>query len=196
MQFFITNFIIEPYSLVDYTLWKGGVLWMVDNVEILVEVVQEESSVVLMGRSDVCNQLKCMDIFVKVVDIMLEAKSVCCGGIVHKVDALDPNALESKTIPSGDEMLWCDASSAVRALTRSRKNIQSNCKTKQFSVEKALLVYTLIKVYTLDVRFIPISSNPISSNLILSNKMCTCAIFRLKSLKVLFMDKYNIKSKF
>ena len=136
MQFIITNFLNEPYSLVDCTLWKGGILWMFDNVEILVEVVQEESSVVLMGRSDVCNQLKCMDMFVKIVDMVLEVKSVCCGGIVHKVDALDPNALESKTIPCGDEMLWCDASSAVRALTRSRKNIQSKCKTKQFSIEK------------------------------------------------------------
>ena len=136
MQFFITNFLIEPYSLVDCTLCKGGVLLMVDNVEILVKVVQDESSVVLMGRSDVCNQLKCMDMFVKIVDMVLEVKSVCCGGIVHKVDALDPNALESETIPCGDEVLWCDASSAVRALTRSRKNIQSKCKTKQFSVEK------------------------------------------------------------
>ena len=136
VQFFITNFLIEPYRLVDCTLWKGGILWMVDNVEILVEVVQDESSVVLMGRSDVCNQLKCMDMFVKIVDMVLEVKSVCCGGIVHMVDALDPNALESKTIPCGDEMLWCDASTAVRALTRSRKNIQSKCKTKQFSVEK------------------------------------------------------------
>ena len=136
VQFFITNFLIEPYSLVDCTLWKGGIVWMVDNVEILVEVMQDESSVVLMGRNDVCNQLKCMDMFVKIVDMVLEVKSVCCGGIVHKVDALDPNALESKTIPCGDEMLWCDASSAVRALTRSRKNIQSKCKTKQFSVEK------------------------------------------------------------
>ena len=133
---FITNFCNEPYSLVDCTLWKGGILWMVDNVEILLEVVQEESSVVLMGRSDVCNQLKCMDMFVKIVDMVLEVKSVCCGGIVHMVDALDPNALESKTIPCGDEMLWCDASSAVRALTRSRKNIQSKCKTKLFSIEK------------------------------------------------------------
>ena len=109
---------------------------MVDNVEILLEVVQDESSVVLMGRSDVCNKLKCMDMFVKIVDMVLEVKSVCCGGIVHMVDALDPNALESKTIPCGDEVLWCDASSAVRALTRSRKNIRSKCKTKQFSVEK------------------------------------------------------------
>ena len=136
VQFFITNFLIEPYRLVDCTLWKGGIVWMVDNVEILVEVVQEESSVVLMGRSDVCNQLKCMDMFVKIVDMVLEVKSVCCGGIVHMVDALDPNALESKTIPCGDEMLWCDTSSTARALTRSRKNIQSKCKTKQFSVEK------------------------------------------------------------
>ena len=54
MQFNITNFLNEPYSLVDCMLWKGGVLWMVDNIEILVEVVQEESSVVFMGRSDVC----------------------------------------------------------------------------------------------------------------------------------------------
>ena len=136
LQFFITNFLIEPYRLVDCTLWKRGILWMVDNVEILVEVVQDESSVVLMGRSDVCNELKCMDMFVKIVDMVLEVKSVCCGGIVHMVDALDPNALESKTIPCGDEMLWCDASTAVRALTRSRKNIQSKCKTKQFSFEK------------------------------------------------------------
>ena len=136
MQFIITNCLNEPYSLVDCTLWKGGVLWMVDNVEIFVEVVQEESSVMLMGRSDVCNQLKCMDMFVKIVDMALEVKSVCCGGIVHMVDGLDPNALESKTIPCGDEMLWCDASSAVRALTRSRRSIQSKCKTKQFSIEK------------------------------------------------------------
>ena len=136
VQFFITNFLIEPYRLVDCTLWKGGIVWMFDNVEILVEVVQEESSVVLMGMSDVCNQLKCMDMFVKIVDMVLEVKSVCCGGIAHKVDALDPNALESKTIPCGDEMLWCDTSSAARALTRSRKNIRSKCKTKQFSVEK------------------------------------------------------------
>ena len=136
MQFIITNFLNEPYSLVDCTLWKCGILWMVDNVEILVEVVQEESSVVLIGRSDVCNELKCMDMFVKIVDMVLEAKSVCCGGIVHMVDALDPNALESKTIPCGDKMLWCDASSAARALERSRKNIQSKCKTKLFSIEK------------------------------------------------------------
>ena len=81
--------------------------------------------------------LKCMDMFVKIVDMVLEVKSVCCGFIVHMVDGLDPNALASKTIPCGDEMLWCDASTvAVGSQKISRKNIQSKCKTKQFSLEK------------------------------------------------------------
>ena len=109
---------------------------MVENVEVLVEVVDDGGGVVVMGRSDVCNQLKCMDMFVKVVDVVLEVKSVCCGGIVHKVDALDPNALASNTVPCGNEMLWCDVSTAARALRTGRKNIQSACRTQQFSVDK------------------------------------------------------------
>ena len=136
LEFFKSNFLNEPYGLIDCTLWKGGIHWMVENVEVVVEVVDDEGGVVVMGRSDVCNQLKCVDMFVTVVDMVLEVKSVCCGGIVHKVHALDPNALESNTIPCGNEMLWCDVSTAARALRTGRKNIQSTCRTQQFSVEK------------------------------------------------------------
>ena len=136
MEFFRSNLLIEPYGLIDCTLWKGGIHWMVENVEVLVEVVDDGGGVVLMGRSDVYNQLKCVDMFVKVVDMVLEVKSVRCGGIVHKVDTLDPNALELKIIPCGNEMSWCDVSTATRALKTGRKNIQSACRTQQISVDK------------------------------------------------------------
>ena len=130
------NFLIEPHGLIDCTLWKGGIHWMVENVEVLVEFVDDVGGIVVMGRSDVCNMLKCVDMFVKVVDMVLEVKSVCCGDIVHKINVLDPNALESNTIPCGNEMLWCDVSTAARAIRTGRKNIQSTCRTQQFSVEK------------------------------------------------------------
>ena len=152
MQFFITSFLIEPYCPVDCVLWKGGIYWMVDDIEIIAEIINDGNGMVLLVRSDVCSKMRCTDIFVKIVDILLASvKSMCCGGIVYIVDALDPNALESDTIPCGNEMLWCDASTAVRALRTGKKNVQSQCDTKDFSLEKLnwLLKFSLQGIITL-----------------------------------------------
>ena len=136
MKFFSNSFVMEPYPPLDCRVWKGGIQWMVENIEVLLEVVSDGNRVVLMGRSDIRNQLRCMDMFVKVVDMVLDVKSMCCGGIVHKIEVMDPFALESRTIPSSNELLWCDASSVIRALRIGKKDVRSTCKTKEFSVEK------------------------------------------------------------
>ena len=136
MRLITRNFLIEPHGLMDCTLWKGGIHWMVENVEVLVEFVDDVGGIVVMGRSDVCNMLKCVDMFVKVVDMVLEVKRICCGDILHKINVLDPIALESNSIPYGNVNLWCDIITAARAIRTGRKNIQSTCRIQQFSVEK------------------------------------------------------------
>ena len=109
---------------------------MANNVEVLLEVRGNGSCILMMGRSDVSNQLQCMDMFVKTVDMVLDVKSDHCGGILHKVEVLDPNAFESQTVPPFNDLLWCDASSAARALRIGRRHIQSTCKSKHFPVQK------------------------------------------------------------
>ena len=106
---------------------------MANNVDILLEV---ENCVIVMGRSDVSNQLQCMDMFDKTVNMVLNVKSDHCGGIVHKVEVLDPNALESQNVPPSNKLLWCDVSSAARALRIGRRHIQSTCNTKGFPIGK------------------------------------------------------------
>ena len=133
IKYFTATFLTTPSPPLDCVLRKNGIQWMANNVEVLLEV---GSCVVVMGRSDVSNQLQCMDMFVKTVNMVLDVKGDHCGGIPHKVEVLDPNALVSQSIPPSNELLWCDASSAARALRIGRRHIQSTCKSKEFPVKK------------------------------------------------------------
>ena len=118
---------------------------MAEKVEVLLEVVDGERCVLLMGRSDICRQLQCTDMFVKVVNMVMGVKSQCCGEAMHKIEVLDPAALQSHRIPSATELLWCDVTSVIRATRIGKAAIQSTCKTKQFSVKKMdwLHIFTL-----------------------------------------------------
>ena len=133
IQFFTATFLTVPSPPLDCVLRKNGIQWMANNVEILLEV---GSCVIVMGRSDVSSQLQCMDTFVKTVNMVLNVKGDHCGGILHKVEVLDPNALESQSVPPSNELLWCDASSAAMALRIGKRHINSTCKSKEFPVKK------------------------------------------------------------
>ena len=89
-----------------------------------------------MGRSDTCRQLQCVDMFVKVVDMVMGVKNECHDETLHKIEVLDPAALQSQCIPSANELTWCDATSVTRAIRIGRAAIQSTCKTKQFFVKR------------------------------------------------------------
>ena len=133
IKLFTTSYL---YRTLDCNLWKGGVHWMAEKVEMLLEVVDGRRCVLLMGRSDTRSQLQCTDMFVKVVNMVMDVKSQCCGETMHKIEVLDPAALQSHRIPSATELLWCDATSVIRATRIDKAAIQSTCKTKQFSVKK------------------------------------------------------------
>ena len=109
---------------------------MANNVEVLLEIVDGGKCLLLMGRSDIHRQLQCIDMFIKVVDMVIDVKSQCYGEPMHKIKVLDPAALKSQSIPSANELLWCDATSVIRAIRIGKRAIQSTCKTKQFPVEK------------------------------------------------------------
>ena len=136
IKLFTSSYLVEPYRGLECNLWKDGVHWMAEKVEVLLEVVDGERCVLLMGRSDICRQLQCTDMFAKVVDMVMDVKSQCCGETLHKIEVLDPAALQSHRIPSATELLWCDATSVIRATRIGKAAIQSICKTKQFSVKK------------------------------------------------------------
>ena len=143
IKFFTATFLTAPSPPLDCVLRKNGIQWMTNNVEVLLEVGSCE---IVMGRSDVSNQLQCMDMFVKTVNMVLDVKGDHCsgtGGIPHKVEVLDPNALESQSIPPSNDLLWCDASSAARALRIGRRHIQSTCKTKEFSCQEVGLATSI-----------------------------------------------------
>ena len=136
IKLFTSSYLVEPYRGLECNLWKGGVHWIAEKVEVLLEVVDGGRCVLLIGRSDTCRQLQCTDMFVKVVDMVMDVKSQCCGETMHKIEVLDPAALQSHCIPSATELLWCDATSVIRATRIGKATIQSTCKTKQFSVKK------------------------------------------------------------
>ena len=136
VKLFTKSCLVEPYCELDCNLWKGGVHWMTEEVEVLLEFVDGGRRILLVGRSDIRRQLQCSDMFAKVVDMVMDVKSQCCGETMHKIEVLDPAALQSHRIPSATELLWCDATSVMRALRNGRVTIQSTCKTKLFFVTK------------------------------------------------------------
>ena len=122
MKLFI-SLLNEPHDPADCMLWKGGMHWMVDGVEVVVEVMDDGRCVAVLGRSDVCCQLMCVDMMVKVVDVVLGVKDVCCYGVVHKVYVVDPGALKLEAIPLATNVPCCDATRVTRALRTGAKAV-------------------------------------------------------------------------
>ena len=96
---------------------------MVDGVEVVVEVMDDGRCVAVLGRSDVCCQLMCVDMMVKVVDVVLGVKDVCCRDVVHKVYVLDPDALKLEAIPLATDVPCCDATRVTRALRTGTEDV-------------------------------------------------------------------------
>ena len=96
---------------------------MVDGVQVVVEVVNAGKSVVVLGRSDVCHQLICIDMVAKMVDTVLEVKNMCCSNTVHKVSVLDPNAFKCSIIPWATDIPSCDATQVTRSLKTEARDV-------------------------------------------------------------------------
>ena len=119
----------QSHGPADCALWKGGIHWMVGGVEVVVEVVDDGRCVAVLGRSDVCCRLMCVDVMVKVVDVVLGVKDVCCCGVVHKVYVLDTDVLKLRTIPIATDVPCYDATKVTTALRTGAKDVSATILT-------------------------------------------------------------------
>ena len=96
--------IVDVYSR-KCTLWKNGIHWLMESgVEVVVEVVKQNTAVLVMVRGSRDQEVECGDILSKVVVKVVEAKSDFCNVLKANIYIVIPGDPRQSALPEMDQL--------------------------------------------------------------------------------------------
>ena len=99
----------EVHSIViqrECNIWKNGIHWMnKDGVEVVVEVVEQSTAVVVVFGCTETNIIKCLKLRSDIIHMVLSTVEQFCGAVELKEYLIHPNELKSYPLETIDNLL-------------------------------------------------------------------------------------------
>ena len=104
-------------------IWKNGIQWLtINGIEMYVELVEEQTGIVVAGRSDQAQEWACENMLSDVMEDILEAKSEFMKLDIYLIDPVD---LKQDSIPGSNTMHLFDMTEIQNALVRKYESVPS-----------------------------------------------------------------------
>ena len=112
------------------TVWQGGTIWALDDVEILAEVLENGKSIVVMARSNSHDSLKCTNLLSQMGKIILKMKWHHCRQVLSKAYVLNCDTLEKDVAPLATTVPRVEVSRVLHAINNDQEYVTDSSGAK------------------------------------------------------------------
>ena len=113
------------------TVWQEGTIWVVDDVEILAEILENGRSIVVMARSNAHCGLRCANLLSQMANIVLRMKQQHCSQVFSKAYIVNCDVLEKDVVPLANNASRVEVSRVLHAINNDQDYVTDSSGAKR-----------------------------------------------------------------